>query len=130
MIPALVISILTFITIVISLFLFPRIKIGKISVHSYWIITLFGALVLICSTLVPVKEVCKELTADSAINPLKILVLFFSMTFISILLDEFGLFRFLASVAAKRGKNQYVLFFSFYFLVAALTKDCFITWKQ
>ena len=121
MIPTLVISILTFITIVISLFLFPRIKIGKISVHSYWIIALLGVLVLLCSTLVPVKEVYKELTADSAINPLKILVLFFSMTFISILLDEFGLFRYLASVAAKRGKNQYVLFFSFYFLVAALT---------
>ena len=121
MLATIAISSITFITIVISLFLFPRIHIGKISIHTYWIIALVGALLLICSTLVPLKEVFKELTADTAINPLKILVLFFSMTFISILLDEFGLFRFLASVAAKRAKNQYVLFFSFYFLVAALT---------
>ena len=121
MIPTLVISVITFITIVISLFLFPKIRIGKLLIHTYWIIALVGALLLISTTLVPIKEVYKELTADSAINPLKILILFFSMTFISILLDEFGLFRFLASLAAKRAKNQYVLFFSFYFLVAALT---------
>ena len=121
MIPTLVVSLITFSTIVISLFLFPRIRIGKYFIHTYWIIALIGALILICSTLVPIKEVYKELTADNAINPLKILILFFSMTFISILLDEFGLFRYLASVAAKRAKNQYVLFFSFYFLVATLT---------
>lgn len=121
MIPTLVISLITFIAIVLSLFLFPKIRIGKFLIHSYWVIALAGALLLICCLLVPFKEICTELTADSAINPLKILILFFSMTFISILLDEFGLFRFLASLAAKRAKNQYVLFFSFYFLVAALT---------
>ena len=121
MIPTLVISLITFITIVISLFLFPKIKIKNFSIHAYWVIAVIGALILICSTLVPIKEVYNQLTADTAINPLKILILFFSMTFISILLDEFGLFRFLASVAAKRAKSQYILFFSFYFLVAALT---------
>lgn len=121
MIPTLVISLITFITIVISLFLFPKIKIKNFSIHTYWVIALVGALILICSTLVPIKEIYNQLTADTAINPLKIMVLFFSMTFISILLDEFGLFRFLASVAVKRAKSQYVLFFSFYFLVSALT---------
>lgn len=121
MILTLVISILTFVTIILSLFLFPKIHIGKVSLHSYWIIALCGALLLICCCLVPIKQVFNELIADTAINPLKILVLFFSMTFISVLLDEFGLFRFLASIAAKRAKSQLVLFFSFYFLVAALT---------
>ena len=121
MIPTLVISLITFITIILSLFLFPRIRIGKRYIHTYWIIALLGALLLVCCCLVPFKEIFKELTADSAINPLKILILFFSMTFISILLDEFGLFKYLASVVAKRAKSQMVLFFSFYFLVAALT---------
>lgn len=121
MIPTLVISILTFVTIILSLFLFPKIHIGKVSSQSYWIIALCGALLLICCCLVPIKQVFNELIADTAINPSKILVLFFSMTFISVLLDEFGLFRFLASIAAKRAKSQLVLFFSFYFLVAALT---------
>ena len=121
MIPTLIISILTFVTIVLSLFLFPKVKIGKFSFHTYWIIASVGAILLISIGLAPFEEIVDELTADSNINPLKILVLFFSMTIISILLDEFGLFRYLASVAAKRAKNQTVLFFSFYFLIALLT---------
>ena len=84
-------------------------------------VALLGAVLLILFSLVPFKTIFTELTADSNINPLKILILFFSMTVISVLLDEFGLFRFLASVAAKRAKSQTVLFFSFYFLVALLT---------
>lgn len=121
MIPTIVISSVTFVTIIISLFLFPKIKIGKISINTYWIIALVGAVILLAFSFSPAEEVFKELTADSKINPLKILVLFFSMTFISILLDEFGLFSYLASVATKHAKNQYALFFSFYFLVAILT---------
>ena len=121
MIPTIVISSVTFVTIIISLFLFPKIKIGKISINTYWIIALVGAVILLAFSFSPAEEVFKELTADSKINPLKILVLFFSMTFISILLDEFGLFSYLASVATKHAKSQYALFFSFYFLVSILT---------
>ena len=43
------------------------------------------------------KEFYQGLTADTAMNPLKILVLFFSMTFLSVVLDEVGLFRVLTS---------------------------------
>ena len=121
MIATLIIAILTFVAIVLSLFLFPKVRIKKFYFHSYWIIASIGALILIAAQLVPLKEIVAELTADSNINPLKILLLFFSMTIISILLDEFGLFRYLASVAAKRAKSQRVLFFSFYFLIALLT---------
>ena len=52
----------------------------------------------------------------------KILVLFISMTLLSIFLDELGFFRFLASVALKRaGKNQFKLFFLLYATVSVLT---------
>ena len=121
MIATIVVSSITFVTIILSLLLFPKLIIKKLSISTYWLIALLGALILLFSTLVPFKEVWKELTTDSSINPLKILVLFFSMTFISVLLDEFGLFSYLASLATKRAKNQKFLFFSFYFLVAALT---------
>ena len=121
MIATLIICSVTIIGVVLSLFLFPKLKIGKVYLKTYWIITLVGALILICFSLAPLKTVFEELTHDSKINPLKILILFFSMTLISIFLDEFGLFKYLASVAAKRAKNKRVLFFSFYFLVAALT---------
>ena len=60
--------------------------------------------------------------SKSAVNPLKILILFFSMTILSIYLDELGLFKHLAIVAVNKAKgSQRVLFFVLYFLVAILT---------
>ena len=51
-----------------------------------------------------------------------ILVLFFSMTLISIILDELGLFRYLASVASKNAKGkQITLFLMLYLLTSVLT---------
>ena len=122
MIPTIIISIATFLLIAISLFVFPKIKIGKVRLSSYWVIALTGAILILICQLAPIDEVFKQLTADTKINPLKILVLFFSMTLISIFLDEFGLFQYLASLAVKNAKgNQYILFFSLYALVAGLT---------
>ena len=122
MIPTLVISISTFVLITISILLFPKIKIGKISISTYWVIALLGASLLLICNLVPIEEVYRELTLPTSINPLKILILFFSMTLLSTLLDEFGLFELLASKVAKKAKdNQYVLFFLLYLLVAILT---------
>lgn len=62
------------------------------------------------------------LTAPGQINPLEILALFFSMAFISIVLDEVGFFEWLAyKVVTKAKASQYVLFFLLYFLVSVLT---------
>lgn len=55
-------------------------------------------------------------------NPLEILILFFSMTFLSAMLDESGFFEWLASKAADRAKgNQFVLFLLFTLLSGILT---------
>ena len=116
------IATVTFLSILISLFLFPRIKIGSFHISIYWIIALVGASALLIFSLAPIDEVFNQLTTNTKINPLKILVLFFSMTLLSILLDEFGLFKYLANLAAKNAKgNQYILFFSFYVLITVLT---------
>ena len=122
MIPTLVISATSFLGITLSILLFPHIKIKRAVLDTYWIIAFIVALVLLCFSFVPLNEVINELTSDSDINPLKILVLFFSMTTISIYLDEVGLFRFLASVAIKRAKSsQHILFFILYVLTSILT---------
>ena len=58
----------------------------------------------------------------TVMNPLKILVLFFSMTILSIYLDELGFFRYLANKTLKRaGKNQKRLFIYLYLIVSVLT---------
>ena len=122
MIPTIIISVITFISITASILFFPQIKIGKIKIGTYWIIALVGATLLLAFSFAPIQEVWSELTNSTSVNPIKIIVLFFSMTVLSIFLDEVGLFRFLANVAAKRAKNnQYTLFTILYFLTAALT---------
>ncbi len=122
MIPTIIISVITFVLITTSILFFPKIKIGKIQLQTYWIIALISAIILLATSLAPLGEVWKQLTSNSSVNPIKIIVLFFSMTILSIFLDEVGLFSFLASVAAKKAKNnQYVLFIVLYVLVATLT---------
>ena len=122
MIATIIISGITFLGITLSILLFPHIKIKHITIDTYWLIALLGAIVLVATTLCPIKEIGASWVSSSAVNPLKILILFFSMTIISIYLDELGLFKFLASVAVNKAKgHQNVLFFTLYFLVSVLT---------
>ena len=122
MIPTLIIAISTFVLVILSILFFPVIRIKKIKIDTYWIIALIGAIILLCFSYAPIKEVFNQLTSNNAINPIKILVLFFSMTSISIFLDELGLFKYLASLASKHAKgNQYVLFIILYALTSILT---------
>ena len=122
MVATIVISSITFALVIASILFLPRIKIGRIQIDTYWIVALLGAVILLATQLAPIKEVGEQLISNAAINPLKILVLFFSMTAISIVLDELGLFKYLASLASSRAKdNQFVLFVSLYVLVSVLT---------
>lgn len=122
MIPTIIISATTFVLVILSILLFPHIKIGRIRFDTYWMIALLGAIALLVFSFAPIKEVGKELTNDAAINPIKILILFFSMTIISIFLDELGLFKYLASLASLKAKgNQYILFIVLFFLTSLLT---------
>ena len=122
MIATIIISGITFLGITLSILLFPHVKIKHITIDTYWLIALLGAIVLVATTLCPIKEIGASWVSSSAVNPLKILILFFSMTIISIYLDELGLFKFLASVAVNKAKgHQNVLFFTLYFLVSVLT---------
>ncbi|MDD3207353.1 MAG: ArsB/NhaD family transporter [Bacilli bacterium] len=100
----------------------PDIKVRKLSINTYWLIPLIGASFLLASGLISFPEIFSGLTANSAINPLKILALFLSMTMMSVFLDEVGFFRFLASVALKRAKSsQMTMFITLYLLVSVLT---------
>lgn len=122
MIPTLIIAITTFVLITCSILFFPHIVIKKIRIDTYWIIALVGALALLIANLAPIQLVWDEINSDKSINPLKILVLFFSMTVLSIFLDETGLFKYLAVKSTKLAKNnQFFLLIIIYFLVSLLT---------
>lgn len=62
----------------------PSVRVKGHNVNIFWVVPFLGAAVLmLCGTISP-REVFAGLTAQSSINPLKILVLFLSMTLISI----------------------------------------------
>ena len=118
----LIIACVTFGLTILSILLFPHIRIKNVQLDTYWMVALVGAIVLLAASLAPIGEVWSQLTSEDAINPIKILVLFFSMTIISVMLDELGLFRYLASVASKHAQgSQYLLFVVLYGLTSVLT---------
>lgn len=117
-----VISVITCILMILSIIFYPSIKIKNIKISLYWIICLIGALLLICFNQVDFNDIKNEFINNSSINPLKILILFFSMTFISIFLDEVGFFKLIAiKILSKVNNKQITLFICLYFLVAILT---------
>ncbi|MBR6794040.1 MAG: hypothetical protein IKM48_06790 [Clostridia bacterium] len=117
-----VIASLTCFVMILAVLFFPKVKLGRVSLGTYWLITLIGALLLLVLGSVKVDTVLSSLFADTAVNPLKILVLFISMTVLSIFLDELGFFRYLAGCALKHaGKSQTKLFLILYVTVSVLT---------
>lgn len=116
------ISIITCAAMIASVLFFPQIRLGKVSIGTYWLITLAGALLLFAVGEADFATVGNALIADTAINPLKILALFISMTVLSIFLDELGFFSALASAVLKHAHTgQRRLFFCLYAVVSVLT---------
>ncbi len=88
----------------------------------YWVCALAGAVAVLALGYVPADALRASFLTDTAVNPLKILVLFFSMTAISVFLDEAGFYGFLASsVVEKAGTSQRQLFLILFALVSVLT---------
>ena len=122
MILTVLIASLTCLSIILSVLFFPEVRIGKKKIGVYWIIALTGAILLLVCRRISPSALLSGLTAQTAVNPIKILVLFLSMTALSVYLDEIGFFRYLAGAAIKfAGEKQTVLFFTLYGLVSVLT---------
>lgn len=122
MILPIIIASVTAILMVTVVIVKPYIVKGHHSIGLYWIICLVGALLMIVSGCISLKEVWSGITADTSVNPLKILVLFLSVTLISLYLGDAGFFDYLADYLFKKNKNgQIKLFLALYFLVAILT---------
>lgn len=116
------VGILTCVELIALVFLKPAVKIGHEQISIYWLPPLIGALALALGGALSWQEIFAGLTAPTAMNPLKILVLFFSMTLISVFLDSAGFFRYLAESMLSRAKgSQLSLFFTLYITVSILT---------
>ena len=116
------ICILTCLLLVALVFLKPAVSFRGEQISIYWLPPLLGAVSLVaCGRLSP-AQVLAGLTAPTAVNPIKILVLFFSMTLLSVFLDRAGFFRYLAEQLLRRASaNQKGLFLTLYATVSVLT---------
>ncbi len=122
MIPSIIICAVACVTMIAGVLFFPNIRLGKLKLDSYWVIALLGALVLLITGQIAPADAGAALIADTAINPIKILVLFISMTVLSIFLDELGFFSHLANLTLRRAKtSQKKLFLYLYLIVSVLT---------
>lgn len=100
----------------------PTLHLGKRSFSSYWIIAFLGALAMMVFGNITPSLTVNSMLSSGSVNPVKILVLFISMTSISVFLDETGFFKYLASKTLKlAGNSQYKLFMMLYITVSVLT---------
>ena len=103
-------------------FVKPSVMLGGKKISIFWLAPLAGAVSLMIGGYLTPSEIVAGLTAAGDVNPLKILILFFSMTMMSVYLDEIGFFRLLAhKVLARARGSQTTLFFLLYVLVSVLT---------
>jgi len=117
-----VISSLTCIGIITTSLVKPSFKLKNVNINCYWLIALLGASLLLIFGSISFETLWNGLTSASSINPIKILILFISMSLISIFLDELGFFSYIALYVLKRCKqSQFRIFVIFYMLVSLLT---------
>ena len=115
---SLYIFIVVSILLITSIIIKPKIKIFD----TYVLVAVIGALLMVLCRSISFNEIYTELFKNPLISPIKILVLFFTMTFISVVCDNLGFFNFLAYKALKLGKgSQYILFTIFFVLISIVT---------
>lgn len=126
MIPTIIISSITMIILITTIIIKPSITIKlkhkELTFQTFWMVCLVGAIVLLITGLVS-KNSLKELTNFSEpMNPFKILILFISISILSIILEEAGFFELCAVHTLKKVKNsQKKLFCLLYLVVTILT---------
>ena len=95
---------------------------SKLRIPGYILVSLLGALTMIIFKQVNVLDIWKVFTENSSVNPIKILVLFLSMTVFSLILERTDFFKFISGEVLKRsGTNQRIIFLSLYTIISILT---------
>lgn len=116
------IFLLSCVALMVLVFVKPALILRGKKLSIFWLAPLGGALALVLGGYITPRQILTGLTAAGDVNPVKILLLFFSMTMMSVYLDEIGFFRLLAHKVLGRAKgSQTLLFFLLYGLVSLLT---------
>ena len=119
---ALIIGIITIIVFISSVIFIPSVSLKGKRVKIYPIVPILGALCMIMAKVIPFGRVIESFLENTSVNPIKILVLFLSMTVFSLILEQTGFFSYASSyVLRKAGKSQYKIFIELYCVISLLT---------
>ena len=119
---SIIIAIATTLSMTGAVLIKPYITVGKAKLGLYWIICLIGAILMLVFNCVDFSFAISEITANTAVNPLKILTLFICMTLLSIFLGDAGFFDYVADkIFVKSKGGQLKLFVILYVVVSVLT---------
>lgn len=126
MIPTIIITSITMIILILMIIIKPtvniKIKQKQITFQTFWIISVIGALTLILTKQVSINSLKELVDFKQTMNPFKILILFISISLLSIVLEEAGFFELCAVWTLKKVKHsQTKLFCLLYLVVAILT---------
>ncbi len=122
MLSTILIAILSCFCLIITVIFKPEITIKKHTISLYPFIAFIGAVLMLIFTPLTLNDCINGIISSGAVNPIKILVLFISVTAISIFLDEGGFFEYLAfKILLKANKSQTKLFLILYIVVSLLT---------
>lgn len=124
MIIPVLIAAVTALAMILSVLFKPYLSFGKFKVGLYVIICFIGAVSELLFGGLSLSDAFSGITANSAVNPLKILALFLSMTLISVYLGDSGFFRLVAEKVFTFGKGKRAklrLFIVLYAVVSLLT---------
>lgn len=103
-------------------YLFLKLGRHDVKLETYWLGAIFSPLIIVSFGLLNLNQVLTGLSGEHGLKPFGIIILFFSMVFISVFLDITGFFEYCALVALKFAKtNGRRLFFSLYLVVSLLT---------
>ena len=122
MVYTIIVSIVALISMIALIIIKPSIRIRCHDYDTFYLPILFAAILLLFNPAFDKSELKNIVLSNSKLNPIKILLLFISISFLSISLDESGFFSFIATRYINRFKrSQYTLFFSLYLLISILT---------
>lgn len=119
---AIVLSVIAAAGTILSIVFLPEVKIKGKRIPVFFVVPVISAILIVALNVLTFREAWDGLTGDMAsmfhgrnsVNPIKILLLFFGMTTVSVFLDEAGVFRFLATKSMKLAGHSRTKLFSFF----------------
>lgn len=122
MILSLIVFCLTIVALILLIIKKPYIIIKNKKIQTFYFAPAVGAICLLMTQKGLAYSFIQQITTNNEVNPIKILILFLCISFLSVVIDYLNFFDYIANWCVNRfKKSQFRLFFTFYILIAILT---------